>query len=249
VRHHSNQLEVSAGTPVPRSDATPQREAGRWPDGRFELKSVRLGRRRYRFIKRSIDLACSVPLAILASPVIALCALMVAIDDHGSPFFRQQRVGRQGRAITVWKIRTMCHDAEGRLEVDQGLRQRYLEQGHKLQANEDPRILPVGRLLRKYSIDELPQLYQVVLGSLSLVGPRPVPRAELDRLYGVEFRSTYEAVRPGLTGLWQVSGRNHIVGPERALLDATYIETWTLLGDLQILIKTVPAVLSGHGAH
>jgi exopolysaccharide production protein ExoY len=210
----------------------------------------RLRRRRWRFAKRSLDVLGAIPLAIVATPFIVGAAAAVAITDRGWPFFCQPRVGRDGAVIRVWKIRTMCRDAETRLYDDPVLLRRYVEQGHKLHAHEDPRILGFGRFLRKFSIDELPQVYLVLRGQMSLVGPRPVPEHEVSHLYArAEDLASYTAVKPGLTGAWQVAGRNHVVGSGRAKLDREYVEGWTFTGDLRILARTLPAVLSAHGAH
>jgi lipopolysaccharide/colanic/teichoic acid biosynthesis glycosyltransferase len=238
---------------------TPSRQATPVHEGRLRRDLIEksgagvaasaLSRRSGRVIKRTLDLVVAVPAGLLVTPVVAAAAAWIGLRYRGTPFFRQDRVGRDGETITVWKIRTMCKGAEAQLEADPSLRHRYVHRGHKLHSHEDPRILPAGRVLRRYSIDELPQVYQVILGSMSLVGPRPVPREELDHLYGADYRQYYEAVRPGLTGLWQISGRNHITGEARRGLDVQYVDDWSFSLDVRVLLRTLPAVLSGHGAH
>jgi lipopolysaccharide/colanic/teichoic acid biosynthesis glycosyltransferase len=142
----------------------------------------------------------------------------------------------------------MYSDAEHRLRTNPQLYDEYVENGFKLPEGRDPRITRVGRLLRKSSLDELPQIVSILTGSMSLVGPRPVLPDELPTLYG-DLAGYYLAVRPGLTGLWQVSGRSRVLGSERAVLDADYVAKWRFSTDMRIVVRTVPAVLHGTGAH
>ncbi len=192
-------------------------------------------------LKRSLDLAMVVLLAPLALAVVAVTLALVRLDG-GPGFFGHVRIGRKGRPFTCWKIRTMYPDADLRLTAllaADPIAARAWELQQKLDA--DPRVTPLGRVLRRLSIDELPQLWNVVRGEMSIVGPRPVTASELDR-YGTR-RRFYLSCRPGLTGLWQVSGRSRLSYEERVSLDQRYAERIGLLSDLSVLARTVPAVL------
>lgn len=196
-------------------------------------------------IKRAFDLtAASIGLIVLA-PLLAIIALAVAVSSPGPVLFSQSRVGRSGRPFGILKFRSMYTDAESRLQNDPELLERYLANDYKLDMDDDPRVTPLGRFLRKSSLDELPQLWNVIRGDMSVVGPRPVLRHELPN-YGT-LATAYLAVYPGITGLWQVEGRNDIVYPERAVLDARYVERWTLWGDLTLILRTIPSALRGRG--
>jgi lipopolysaccharide/colanic/teichoic acid biosynthesis glycosyltransferase len=206
------------------------------------------GRPLARAGKRLVDLAVAVPALALAAPLLLVLALAVRCTSRGPALFRQDRVGLGGRTFTLYKLRTMYVDAEERLVRDPELGDRYRRNGFKLPIDADPRITRIGRSLRRTSLDELPQLLNVVGGSMSLVGPRPVLEVELGALYGDRSR-WYREVKPGMTGLWQVSGRSQVTHAARAELDVEYVETWTVAGDLALLVRTVPAVLRGVGAH
>ena len=186
-------------------------------------------------------------LALLA-PMLLAVALWIWCDDRGSPFFGQRRIGLGGRAFRCWKFRSMRTDAEARLaehlESSAAAREEW-SRNHKLR--DDPRITPFGSFLRRSSIDELPQLFNVVCGEMSLVGPRPIVPAEVKR-YGRYFRN-YCSVRPGMTGLWQVSGRSNTSYRRRVALDVTYARHRSPSLDGFVLMMTVPAVLRSHGAH
>lgn len=184
---------------------------------------------------------------LVTAPVILLLALMVKATSPGPAFFRQVRVGSAGRSFRIVKLRTMVRDAEELLRSDTGLRHEYVASHFKVPVDLDPRLTTVGRFLRRTSLDELPQLVNVLLGHMSMVGPRPVVPEEL-ALYG-ELSAAYVTVRPGITGYWQVCGRSQVTGPDRLELDRYYIENRNLLFDLKILARTVPAVLRCRGAH
>jgi exopolysaccharide production protein ExoY len=198
--------------------------------------------------KRALDLVGAAVLLILFAPLMAVIALLVA-RDGGPVFFAHRRVGRDGASFGCLKFRTMVQDADLRLaellERDPAARAEW-ETTRKLR--RDPRITAVGRFLRASSLDELPQLINVLKGEMSLVGPRPVQQSELNAFYGTAA-SYYRAVRPGLTGLWQVSGRNDTSYAERVALDMRYVAEATLLDDLRILLRTPIAVLRRRGAY
>jgi len=187
--------------------------------------------------------AAAVALAVL-SPLLALIAVAVRFSSPGPVIFRQVRVGRDGKTFTVYKFRTMVVDAEKHLEA---LWELSEGNGVLFKLKDDPRVTGVGRLLRRLSLDELPQLWNVLVGNMSLVGPRPALPTEAER-YG---RSTARRllVKPGITGLWQVSGRSDLSWEDSVRLDLYYVENWSFAGDIQILWKTVSAVVRAHGAY
>lgn len=195
--------------------------------------------------KRSLDIClclCAAPLVLL---LILICAPLVR-RDGGPAFFGQTRVGRQGRIFTCWKLRTMAVDAEAQLAAHLATDPRArAEWASDRKLADDPRITPLGRFLRRSSLDELPQLWNVLRGDMSLVGPRPVVTEELAR-YGI-YRHHYTALRPGLTGRWQVSGRNGLSYADRVALDAAYALDHSLIGDFVILVRTVGVVIGMTG--
>jgi exopolysaccharide production protein ExoY len=197
--------------------------------------------------KRALDIGLTAVLILLFIPVFLVMALAVKASSPGPVLFRQRRVGQGGREFAILKFRTMRSDAEHQLQTDPDLRQRFVAGGHKLPSAADPRVTKVGRLLRRTSFDELPQLFNVFAGDMSLVGPRPVERTQLDRDYE-GFTSSYLALRPGLTGLWQVSGRSRIEFPERARLDERYLAACGPWIDAKILLRTPVVVVTGLGA-
>jgi undecaprenyl-phosphate galactose phosphotransferase len=184
----------------------------------------------------------------VAAPLMAVIAYRIRRADGGKAFFAHSRVGRHGELFRCYKFRTMISTSSevlARLLAEDPEARAEWERDHKLR--NDPRITPVGRFLRRTSLDELPQLLNVLRGEMSLVGPRPVVMDELDR-YG-EARIYYLQVRPGLTGLWQISGRNDVDYGRRVSLDTWYVRNWTLWYDLVILFKTALVVPSRGGAY
>ena len=197
-----------------------------------------------RFLKRSIDVVVALAALVVATPVMLLVALAVKLDSRGPVFFPQERVGLNGRVFRIWKVRSMYVGAE--------LQRRQLEQNNQagrviFKMKNDPRRTRVGRIIRKLSLDEVPQIWNVLTGDMSLVGPRP-PFPHEVALYEDWHRRRLEVV-PGLTGLWQVSGRSDIPFDEMVMLDLYYIENWSLGLDLKIILRTVPAVLTMRGAY
>jgi lipopolysaccharide/colanic/teichoic acid biosynthesis glycosyltransferase len=180
-------------------------------------------------------------------PLALICAALVKVTSRGPAVFRQQRVGLGGETFSMYKFRTMRADAEERLHSDPDMWDRYVANDYKLPAELDARITPVGRFLRRSSLDELPQILNVLGGSMSLVGPRPVVPSEVAK-YG-DHAATYLSVRPGLTGAWQVNGRSTVDYPDRVALDAEYVRTWSLWQDVKILARTPLAVISARGAY
>ncbi|GAA5193181.1 sugar transferase [Arthrobacter gyeryongensis] len=196
-----------------------------------------------RVAKRLLDIAVSASLIVLFSPLFAVLALMVKLDSRGPILFRQDRVGFEGAHFRMLKFRSMVIDAEARLTE---LAHRNEGNGLLFKIRNDPRITRTGAFLRRYSLDELPQLFNVLSGSMSLVGPRPPLPSEV-AVYEQDVRRRL-LVKPGVTGLWQVSGRSNLSWQDSVRLDLYYVENWSLAGDLIILLRTARAVLTGHGA-
>jgi exopolysaccharide biosynthesis polyprenyl glycosylphosphotransferase len=195
-------------------------------------------------LKRLIDLAVSGLVLLVFAPVMLLVAILVKLDSRGPLLHPQERVGAGGRVFRIYKIRSMHVDAEQRLGA---LRDRNEAGGPIFKMKDDPRRTRVGRFIRKFSLDEVPQLWNVLVGDFSLVGPRaPIPR-EVEQ-YDDLHRRRLE-VTPGLTGLWQVSGRSDLPFDEMVMLDLYYIENWSIWLDLKIILQTIPAMLSGRGAY
>lgn len=200
-----------------------------------------------RLLKRMFDLVA----ALLILLLLALPLLLIAIrirQDGGPAIFAHRRVGQSGRMFPCYKFRTMHVDAERQLREllarDPAARAEW---DREFKLRNDPRITPIGQFLRKTSLDELPQLFNVIRGEMSLVGPRPIIEAELER-YGDDM-DYFLMVRPGMTGLWQVSGRNHVDYETRVYLDTWYVKNWSLWYDIAIMFKTVRVVLARDGAY
>ncbi|MFN8198099.1 MAG: sugar transferase [Nakamurella multipartita] len=199
-----------------------------------------------RIVKRVFDVFGSLALVVLFSPVLLAVAVAIKATSKGPVFFRQDRVGINGETFRMIKFRSMVIDAESRLET---LKAEQRDAGNQVlfKMKNDPRITPVGKFIRRFSIDELPQLFNVVAGSMSLVGPRPPLRSEVD-LYGDDALRRL-LVKPGMTGLWQVSGRSDLTWDDSVRLDVYYVENWSITGDLAILWRTAKAVLGSSGAY
>lgn len=196
-------------------------------------------------LKRLFDIVLASLLLVLSSPLTLAVALLIRLDSPGPVLFCQVRVGRWGRLFPMWKFRTMYVDAEQRLAILHT--HNEMAGGVTFKMRRDPRITRVGRFLRRSSIDEVPQLWNVLLGHMSLVGPRPALPHEVDK-YSLEDRRRLEVI-PGITCLWQISGRSELPFPKQVKLDVQYIESHSLWQDIKILLKTVPAVFLGRGAY
>ncbi|HEX6888352.1 MAG TPA: sugar transferase [Candidatus Nanopelagicales bacterium] len=196
-----------------------------------------------RALKRAVDLAITIPAVIVALPLFALIAIAVKLDSPGHVFYFSERIGRSGEAFRCMKFRTMISGADQlRADVigdpDDEIAERY---------RQDPRITRVGVVLRRWSLDELPQLFNVLAGSMSLVGPRPLLPDEMPLLGEADHRR--HLTKPGLTGLWQISGRKEVCWDDRMRMDLHYIESWSIALDLVVIVKTAKAVVTGRGAY
>jgi exopolysaccharide biosynthesis polyprenyl glycosylphosphotransferase len=195
------------------------------------------------FSKRTLDIVGSLALLLLLLPLMIACAVCVKVSSKGPIIFRQTRIGRGGKPFTMLKFRTMTADADQRKDE---LRAVHGIDNPMFKMADDPRITTVGRFLRRWSLDELPQFFNSLLGSMSLVGPRPHPLDDVNRYEAEAYRRL--ALKPGLTGLWQVEGRSSLTWAEALQLDLYYVETWSLAGDVVLLARTIRAVLKGRGA-
>ncbi len=196
------------------------------------------------YIKEIEDIIFATLGLVFFLPFIIIISLLIKLDSEGPIIFKHKRVGRYGREIYIWKFRTMYKDADKILESNPQLKLEF-EKSFKLK--DDPRVTRVGRFLRKWSLDEIPQFFNILKGDMSIVGPRPVVKKELEK-YG-PFVDEILRVKPGLTGLWQVSGRSDLDYDRRVHLDIYYIQNWSLGLDLKIILKTIPSVFLGRGAY
>jgi Undecaprenyl-phosphate galactose phosphotransferase WbaP len=205
-------------------------------------------RRRARLTKRAMDYTLALGGGALILPWIAIVAILVKLSSHGPAFYGQPRIGEGGRNFRAWKFRTMVENAdeilEGCLRANPELEAEWDAQ-HKLRS--DPRVTRIGKFLRQTSLDELPQIWNVLRGEMSLVGPRPIVRHEVEK-YAEEF-DLYLKVRPGITGLWQVSGRSETTYEERVGMDGHYVRNWSVWLDIYLLARTVGVVLRKQGAY
>jgi exopolysaccharide biosynthesis polyprenyl glycosylphosphotransferase len=198
------------------------------------------------WLKRSFDFCAAVVLILLVSPLYLYIAVKIKLDSKGPVFFRQERMGLHGKKFKIWKFRTMVTNADKLQEALET--QNEIKDGVLFKLKDDPRVTRIGQFLRRYSLDELPQLFNVVVGEMSLVGPRPLPMRDVERFQRMHF--IRQEVLPGITGLWQVSGRSDIDNFEDAVkLDISYIENWSIWLDLKILLQTVGVVLRKTGAY
>ena len=213
----------------------------------LEVKN-NLAQRRNRLFKRIFDITATVIGGILILPVIAIVAILIYLDSPGPIVFGHKRVGQGGKEFPCYKFRSMVPNAQEALEIylkeNPEAREEW-ERDFKLK--DDPRVTKIGKFLRKTSLDELPQLWNVLIGDMSLVGPRPIVRAEVEK-YG-EYINDFYLVPPGITGVWQVSGRSDTTYEERVLMDSWYVHNWSVWIDIVYLVKTVFAVIKSKGAY
>jgi exopolysaccharide biosynthesis polyprenyl glycosylphosphotransferase len=195
-------------------------------------------------VKRVFDFVVAAAALVALAPVFAVIAIIITRDDGGPVFFRQERVGRNGRTFPMYKFRSMTLDAEARLAELEALNEGN---GVLFKLRDDPRVTRPGRILRRYSLDELPQLWNILMGHMSLVGPRPPLPSEVERYEDHVLRRLY--IKPGLTGMWQINGRSDLSWQDSVRLDLYYVENWSLTGDLLILWRTVRIVLRPMGAY
>jgi lipopolysaccharide/colanic/teichoic acid biosynthesis glycosyltransferase len=238
------QGQVVYNEPLPNVDELPAADSLRAVPyvlpGQLPLESWR-----YRYIKRALDVVGSLlMIAVFLLPG-TLIALAILITSPYPVFYSEVRIGRRGVPFRIWKFRTMrphatSHRIAGAHAEGVVLQWRMYKRGH------DPRVTTIGRFLRRWSLDEVPQVFNVLRGDMSLIGPRPIVKAETH--YYRHLLAFYLAARPGLSGLWQVSGRSDLDYGERARLDATYVQNWNLRADFKILLRTIPAVLGHVGA-
>jgi exopolysaccharide production protein ExoY len=201
-----------------------------------------------RALKRSTDLVGSAVALLVLSPVLIVLTMALAVQTRGHPIFVQQRIGRFGFPFLIFKFRTMAQGSEDQLarwlQTDADLADEWAT--HR-KLRDDPRVTRMGRILRRYSLDELPQFVNVLLGQMSLVGPRPLLEEELT-LFGPHLKVVL-TMRPGITGLWGISGRNNLGCAERVRLEDRYVRRWTFWLDVSILLRTLPRVIGGRGAY
>ncbi|MGM7679311.1 sugar transferase [Microbacterium sp. A94] len=248
VKHLSWQLEGTAAELVLSSrltDVAGPRISLRQVDG-LPLLQVRIPTYEggVHLLKRALDIAVSALALIAIGTVTPVIALLIKLDAPGPVFFRQERVGRDGRTFRMVKFRSMKTDAEQQLA---SLKEQNQGAGLLFKMKNDPRVTRVGKVLRKLSLDELPQFWNVLTGDMSVVGPRPPLPSEVTAYDGTVFRRLY--IKPGITGLWQVSGRSDLSWDESVRLDLQYVENWSVMNDLQIMFRTAQAMVRPSGAY
>ena len=195
-------------------------------------------------LKRALDIGVASVALILFAPFVPFIALAIALDSRGPVFFTQKRIGRDGREFRMLKFRSMRTTAEAERTALLGANEGS---GPLFKLRDDPRVTRVGRFLRRYSIDEMPQFWNVLAGEMSVVGPRPPLPSEVTAYDGTVFRRLY--IKPGITGLWQVSGRSDLSWDESVRLDLRYVENWSVMNDLMIMWQTVKVMLRPNGAY
>ena len=214
------------------------------------MQNIKTTKKRHplNWLKRGFDLSVCLLSLPLALPLGMVLSLLIKLDSEGSAIYRQKRIGRDGKCFIIYKFRTMIENADTVLQEHLDANPQLAREWAETQKlKDDPRLTRAGRLLRKTSLDELPQLVNILLGNMSLVGPRPIVAEEKER-YGCHF-TEYCGVLPGLTGLWQVSGRNNTSYPERVRLDMQYIHNWSIGLDLWIIARTLPQIINRYGAY
>ena len=198
----------------------------------------------YDFIKRAIDIIISGVGFIILLPIFILLAIIIKIDSKGPIFFKHKRIGKHGKKLEIYKFRTMIENAEEAMKYSTEEQKKEFEENFKLE--NDPRVTRVGKILRKTSLDELPQIINILKGEMSIIGPRPIVKNELEK-YG-KNKEKFLSVAPGLTGYWAANGRSDVSYEERMALELYYVDNRSLLLDLKIFLKTIGSVLRGRGA-
>ncbi len=198
----------------------------------------------YKWSKRVFDIVASLVAIIILSPIFLLTALAIFLEDGGPVFFTQQRAGKDMKSFKIYKFRSMYKNAEAQFERMQAQNEQT---GHAFKIKNDPRITHVGRFIRRYSIDELPQLFNIIKGDMSVVGPRPILMNQMEECNAYEKQRTI--VKPGLTCYWQVCGRAKIKWDRWVQLDLQYIEDMSMLKDLELILRTFPAIFGQDGAY
>lgn len=198
----------------------------------------------YIKIKRLFDIAASLAALLVLSPVFLITALAIVIEDGGPVMFVQYRAGKDMKPFKMYKFRSMCKNAE---ELFKQMQEQNEQSGHAFKIKNDSRITCVGRFIRKYSIDELPQLINVLKGDMSIVGPRPILTFQMEECN--DYQKQRLAVKPGLTCYWQISGRANVEWDEWVEMDLRYIRDMSLMTDLKMILRTIPAVIRGDGAY
>jgi lipopolysaccharide/colanic/teichoic acid biosynthesis glycosyltransferase len=212
------------------------------------LEPIVTSRAARSMVKRSMDVAGALGGLIFLSPLLVLIAVLIRLDSRGTVLFRQRRVGLCGRSFSCFKFRTMVFDAESRLLALEA--QNESSCGVLFKIKNDPRVTFLGRVLRRTSLDELPQLWNILVGDMSLVGPRPLQYRDSQKLEALDAEGYARrlTVLPGLTGPWQVAGRSELDGEQMLDLDLDYVENWSIALDLKLLVKTIGVVLACRGA-
>lgn len=204
----------------------------------------------YRLPKRLLDIVVSIIALVVFSPVFLIIALWIKFSEGTSHvFYSQDRVGRYGKHFKIYKFQSMVDNADEILKSNAELYQKFVDNGYKLPTNEDPRITKIGAILRRTSLDELPQFVNTLIGNMSIIGPRPVVEKELVEYGSPERIQKFLSVKPGVFGLWQASGRSNIGYPERAQIELDYVDRANLGLDFKIMFLTVIAIFKGDGAY
>ena len=220
-------------------------QSGKLNSDRYHMQAVYQRKNpAYLRIKRGMDILLSTTALVFLAPVFFITALAIKLEDGGPVLFSQSRAGKSMKPFRIYKFRSMCVDADARMSE---MMKDNEQTGHAFKIKDDPRITRVGKVIRKFSIDELPQLINIIKGDMSLVGPRPILTFQMEECSRYEQQRLI--VQPGLTCYWQISGRANIAWAEWIEMDLDYIEDMSLWTDIKMIVKTVPAVLSGDGAY
>ena len=206
-------------------------------------------KKNYLFFKRLFDIVFSLTALIsLLTFILVIIIILKISEPKGKIFYYQNRYGLNGKRFKMYKIRSMIENADQKLKANKLLYQKYLENNYKLNPEEDPRMTKLGRIIRQYSIDEIPQFYNVLKGEMSIVGPRPIVDEELENEYKYT-KSVFLSVKPGITGYWQANGRSNVSYPERSNMELYYIENCSFSTDLKIVFQTIKSIVFKNGAY